>query len=57
MLETITTLYYYFSKPNETIFTSDKEKAILLDIINQYRFQTLDHQLEEIMERYNNYPK
>ena len=36
-------------------FLLDKEKAILLDIINQYRFQTLDHQLEEIMERYNQF--
>lgn len=36
-------------------FFKDAEKATLLDTIQRYQFQPLDHQLEEIMQRYNHF--
>lgn len=39
----------------KSTFLKDIEKANLLDIIQQQQFKLLDHQLDEIMQRYNNF--
>jgi ferrous iron transport protein B len=39
----------------KSTFYKDTEKAVLLDIIQINQFNPLDHQLEEIMLRYNNF--
>jgi ferrous iron transport protein B len=36
-------------------FLSSAEKSILTNLVQQYQFNLLDHQLEEIMQRYNRF--